>query len=35
VTVYTVEATAETTEEQMRDNPLGIHVRDFTWAKKL
>jgi type IV secretion system protein VirB5 len=35
VTVYTVEATPETTEEQMRDNPLGIHVRDFTWAKQL
>jgi len=35
VTVYTVEATAETTEEQMRDNPLGIHVRDFTWSKQL
>lgn len=34
VTVYTVEATAETTEEQMRDNPLGIHVRDFTWSKQ-
>ncbi len=35
VTVYTVEATSETTEEQMRDNPLGIHVRDFTWSKQL
>jgi type IV secretory pathway TrbF-like protein len=35
VTVYTVEATPETTEEQMRDNPLGIHVRDFTWSKQL
>jgi type IV secretion system protein VirB5 len=34
VTVYTVEATSETTEEQMRDNPLGIHVRDFTWSKQ-
>jgi type IV secretory pathway TrbF-like protein len=35
VTVYTVETTPETTEEQMRDNPLGIHVRDFTWSKQL
>lgn len=35
VTVYTVQATPETTEEQMRDNPLGIHVRDFTWSKRL
>jgi type IV secretory pathway TrbF-like protein len=34
VTVYTIEATPETTEEQMRDNPLGIHVRDFTWSKQ-
>lgn len=34
VTVYTVEATPETSEEQMRDNPLGIHVRDFTWSKQ-
>ena len=34
VTVYTVEATPDTTEEQMRDNPLGIHVRDFTWSKQ-
>jgi type IV secretory pathway TrbF-like protein len=35
VTVYTVPATPETTEQQMRDNPLGIHVRDFSWSKQL
>jgi type IV secretion system protein VirB5 len=35
VTVYTISATPETTEEQMRDNPLGIHMRDFTWSKQL
>lgn len=35
VTVYTVEATPDTTEEQIRDNPLGIHVRDFSWSKQL
>ena len=35
VTVYTVPATAETTEQQMRDNPLGIHVRDFAWSKQV
>jgi type IV secretion system protein VirB5 len=35
VTVYMVETTPETTEEQMRDNPLGIHVRDFSWSKQL
>lgn len=35
VTVYTIAATPETTEQQMRDNPLGIHVRDFSWSKQL
>jgi type IV secretion system protein VirB5 len=35
VTVYTVAATAQTTEEQMRDNPFGIYVRDFSWSRQL
>ncbi len=35
VTVYTVLATPETTEEQVRNNPLGIYVRDFSWSKQL
>jgi type IV secretory pathway TrbF-like protein len=35
MTVYTVPATPETTEQQMRDNPLGVHVRDFSWSKQL
>jgi type IV secretion system protein VirB5 len=35
LSVYTVAATPETTEQQMRDNPLGIHVRDFSWSKQL
>jgi type IV secretory pathway TrbF-like protein len=35
VTVYTVPATPDTTEQQMRDNPLGIYVRDFSWSKQL
>jgi type IV secretion system protein VirB5 len=35
VTVYSVAPTPETTEQQMRDNPLGIHVRDFSWSKQL
>ena len=35
VTVYTVPTTADTTEQQMRDNPLGTHVRDFAWSKQL
>ncbi len=34
VTVYTVAPTSETTEQQIRDNPLGIHVRDFSWSKQ-
>lgn len=33
VTVYTVPATPQTTEEQFRNNPLGIYVRDFSWSK--
>jgi type IV secretion system protein VirB5 len=35
VSIYTVAPTSETTEQQMRDNPLGIHVRDFSWSKQL
>ena len=35
LTVYTVAATPQTTEEQLRNNPLGIYVRDFSWAKQL
>ncbi|MOA36705.1 VirB8 protein [compost metagenome] len=35
VTVYTIAATSQTTEEQVRNNPLGIYVRDFSWAKQL
>ena len=35
VTVYVVEPTHNTTEEQIRNNPLGIFVRDFSWSKQL
>jgi type IV secretory pathway TrbF-like protein len=35
VTVYLVPATPQTTEEQIRKNPLGIYVRDFSWAKQV
>ena len=35
VTVYAVAATPQTTEEQVRNNPLGIYVRDFSWSKQL
>ena len=35
VTVYTIPATPDTTDEDMRNNPLGLHVRDFAWSKQL
>lgn len=35
VTVYTVQTTTQTTEEQIRNNPLGIYVRDFSWSKQV
>jgi type IV secretory pathway TrbF-like protein len=35
VTVYTAEPTTNTTEEQVRSNPLGIYARDFSWSKQL
>ena len=35
VTVYTVPATSQTTEEEVRNNPLGIYIRDFSWSKQL
>lgn len=34
VTVYTVPATPQTTEEQVRNNPMGIYVRDFSWSRQ-
>lgn len=35
ITVYTAETTTQTTEEQLRDNPLGIYIRDFSWSRIL
>ncbi|MEO8626814.1 MAG: conjugal transfer protein TrbF [Betaproteobacteria bacterium] len=35
VTVFVAAATVHTTEEQIRNNPLGIHVRDYSWSKQL
>lgn len=35
VTVYTAETTPNTTEEQMRMNPMNVFVRDFSWTKQL
>lgn len=33
LTIYLVPPTSATTEEDIRMNPLGIFVRDFTWAR--
>ncbi len=33
VTVYIAQTTPSTTDQQLRDNPLGIFVRDFSWSK--
>jgi type IV secretion system protein VirB5 len=35
MTIYLVAPTAATTEEQIRKNPLGIFVRDFSWSKQI
>lgn len=35
VTVFQDPPTAQTTEEQIRNNPMGIYVRDFSWSKVL
>ena len=35
VTVYTMATTPDTTDDDMRNNPLGVHVRDFSWSKQL
>lgn len=35
ITVYTLPPTAETKEEQIRNNPLGIYVRDYSWSRQL
>lgn len=32
ITVYTTGNTSQTTEEQIRLNPLGIYIRDFSWS---
>ena len=35
INIYIAEATTRTTEEQIRRNPLGIYVRDFSWSRIL
>lgn len=34
ITVYIVAPTSATTEDLIRKNPLGLYVRDFSWAKQ-
>jgi type IV secretion system protein TrbF len=33
ITVYVLPPNHKTTEEQLRDNPLGIYVRHFSWSR--
>lgn len=33
VTTYNAEVTPQTTDEQLRNNPLNIYVRDFSWSR--
>ncbi|WP_373991719.1 VirB8/TrbF family protein [Duganella sp. BuS-21] len=35
VTVYIAPTTPQTTEEQFRNNPLSIYVRDYSWSRQL
>ncbi len=35
LTVYHVGSTASTTEEQIRNNPLGIYISDYSWSKQI
>lgn len=35
VTVYLLPPTSDTKEEQIRNNPLGIYVRDYSWSRQL
>lgn len=35
LTVYNVGSTATTTEEQIRNNPLGIYISDYSWSKQI
>jgi len=32
VTIYLVPATSTTSEDQIRKNPLGVFVKDFSWS---
>ncbi|MXS77954.1 helix-turn-helix domain-containing protein [Nitrosomonas sp. JL21] len=32
--IYNKPTTPSTTEEQIRNNPLGIYIQDFSWSKQ-
>ena len=34
LTIFIVPPTPATTEEQLRKNPLGIFIRDFSWSRQ-
>ena len=34
VTIKVVEPTPATSEEQIRKNPMGIYVKDFSWSRQ-
>jgi len=33
ITIYTAEITKDTTDEQLRNNPLSLYVKDFNWSR--
>ncbi len=33
VTTYAADTTPQTTDEQLRNNPMSIYVRDFSWSR--
>jgi type IV secretion system protein TrbF len=33
VTTYTAEAGPQTADDQLRNNPLGVYVKDYSWAR--
>ncbi len=35
VTIYITPATPQTTEEQIRNNPMGIFVKDYSWSRQI
>ena len=35
VTMYVTDPAPEINEEQIRNNPMGIHVSDFAWSKQI